>query len=696
MSEKFHKVIGIDLGTTYSAVAAYDKDKLESKIINNQSDGDKATTPSVVSLDPMLNKVIVGEAAKRNLAIKPENTIIEIKREMGELFTPESLKKYGLEGVFKPEDPFQVKFNVPWLSAQERWFSPQEISAFILMKMKEIAEVEIGEDIRDAVVTVPAYFTEKQKKATEEAALMAGLYPLQLIAEPTAAAICYGLDKLESGKKTYLVYDLGGGTFDVSIIEVEEENIRVIATTGDSRLGGSDFDDAIMDWAAKELLEKHNRDIRNDRPSRAYVKSRAESAKILLSTLEQTTMELAFGDSRTIYQLELTRSIFEQLIDGHLRRSLNEVDRAIQMASEQKDVKREHIDAILLVGGSTKIPKARAMLLDYFGKDENFVRSEINPDAVVARGAAIMASRFAPTPHDFDISRRNENVLITDDSAAQIGTWFITEHSLGVEIQDHRIERIVNVGTNIPIEIKKDGFVNQGPTTEIVVNVYQGEGSYTYENTLIGSLHIGPMEPKPRGEHHFEVAFKLDENGLLTMVVNHLTEDKLYEARFEQKTGVGGEDALKAKSSKLFKLFAHRAAAVPSRAETVVPPPHSPQPPPSAPDGQPTVESDESAPSPGTADTETSPPDAPPPPSEQTGGEDQAAIPGLIEPQKEIPAQFKQMVRRGKKQLLKKFDQRLLDAFNAFSSALNAGQTEEEVEDIGDNLADVFDEIKQG
>ena len=692
MSDKFHRVIGIDLGTTYSAVAAYNKFAEASEIINNKAEGDRPTTPSVVSLDPILNKAIVGYAAKRNLANDPENTIIEIKREMGENFRPETLKKFGAERFYSVEHPLKVHLQIPWLSEQERWFTPQEISAFILTKMKEIAEVEIGEEIRDAVVTVPAYFTEKQKKATEEAALLAGLYPRQLIPEPTAAAICYGVDKFQTGKKTFLVYDLGGGTFDVSIIVVEEQKISVVATSGDSRLGGSDFDEAITKWALGELKEKHGRQVQGDRLAEAYIKARAEDAKILLSTFEEATLELTFPDSRQIYKLVLTRDKFNEIVDPFLKRSLAKVEEAIKISSENKGVKREHIDAILLVGGSTKIPKALSLLLDYFGKSESFVLGEINPDSVVARGAAIMAYKFAPSPAPFDVRKRKESTL-NMDFGEQVIVPLITEHSLGVEVQDSRVERIVNQATSIPVEITRGGFTNPGPTPEIIVNVFQGEGSFTYENTLIGSLHMGPLEPKPMGEHKFEVTFKLDENGLLSMIVHHINENKTYEARFDQKTSVGGEQALVALRNKVLKLYAQRAAQVPREAEVVVPPPH-----PAGPAGRAAGAPPEP---PRPAPEAVSPPPAEPRAqglSQPTGAVEpppaEGQIEGLLIPTVEVPDQFKQIVRRAKKQLLRKFDRELFTAFNAFVTALNLGKSEEELEEVGDDLADAHEDAR--
>jgi len=252
MSEKYHKVIGIDLGTSYCAVATYNNFTGYTEILRTAKG--ESTIPSVVSFDRVIKKVYVGQEAKNNFPVDPDNTVIEIKREMGEVVNErnvEKLRGFGLNPMIN-QDAYRVFFG-------DGWFLPQEISAFILMEVKEVAQKEINEIVNDAVITIPAYFTEKQKKATEEAALLAGLYPRQLIPEPTAAAVCYGADQGSSGKMTYLVYDFGGGTFEVSIIEVENEKITVIATSGDSRLGGSDFDNEITNWVVKKLKEDYKK-----------------------------------------------------------------------------------------------------------------------------------------------------------------------------------------------------------------------------------------------------------------------------------------------------------------------------------------------------------------------------------------------------------------------------------------------------
>lgn len=753
MSSQFHRVIGIDLGTTYSAVAAYNENSMNVEIIGNPESDDPETTASVVSLDPMLRKAIVGSAAKRNLAVRPHDTVSEIKREMGELFNDETQARYNpppeLLATSGDGSDKRAPLKVPFAGA---WMLPQEISAFILMKMKQVAEREIGEEIRDAVVTVPAYFTEKQRKATEEATLLAGLYPRQLLPEPTAAAICYGVDRMETDRKTYLVYDLGGGTFDVSIIRVEGAKQTVLATSGDPRLGGADFDEAINQWAVAELL-KRGVDLRNDRANQARIKDRAEFAKKALSFAEKTTLDLAFLRNLSIPNLDLTRAIFLELIEPLLRKSLSYVDRALDAAASQKGLNRNEIDAILLVGGSSKIPHVKSLLLDYFQKDENFVRTEVNADTVVARGAAIIAHQFAPTPGPFDIRRRKEATLINTEANDVQDTHMITEHSLGIGIDHGQVSRVVDQGTSIPIECRKGGFTNSGTSPYIPVPVFQGEGKFHHENTLIGTLQIGPMEPKPAGFHQFEVVFNLDKNGLLNMKINHLNETKTYEAHFDQKTGVGGDEALIAFRNRLLAMYA--GSQGPSARDYEPPPPPQPA---TWPGGYPWPEQKQSppawnpavpdarqpggytapahVPSPGSHGYSGGPPPgaapyplagtmpgpaAPPPncgpvgtalpasgpaavasataPAAQVAqipptGE-QTAIPGLIEPLVPVPEQFKQVVRRSRKQLTKNPDLKLLAALNAFIDALNRGVGGVELEDIGDDLADRFDAARE-
>lgn len=678
MNENLHRVIGIDLGTTYSAVAVYDTYLEQSIVIKDKSDGDSPTTPSVVSLDRRLNKAIVGSAAKRNLPLDEENTILEIKREMGEEFSPETLDHFNAHPTFKVGEPVKARFA-------GQWYSPQEVSAFILMKMKEIAEAEIGEEIRDAVVTVPAYFTEKQKKATREAAKLAGLYPLQLIPEPTAAAICYGVDKFDDAKKIYLVFDLGGGTFDVSIIDVEGNKIDVIATSGDPRLGGGDFDDLITHWVVQELLNEFKIDVRENRAAKAQIKFKSEQAKIILSNHQSTTITLPELNPEKPPILILTREIFLSLIEKILKKSISYVEIALNAARDKKGVERDQINAILLVGGSTKIPKVKTMLLDYFGQDESFIRSELNPDEVVARGAAILAFRYNPSPPPFDITRDDSFVLMNTEAIDQPVVNLITEHSLGIEIQDKMFSKIIDQGSNIPIEIRRGGFVNAGPTEKILVNIFQGESEYVYENTLIGSLELGPMKPEQAGFHQFEVIFKLDQNGLLQATVHHINEGKTYEGKYDHKTGVGGDKALEAMRNKLLLKYAKRSEL--QELEKVIEPPT----PPPSPDAMETSEDFRK-----TSETVTP---SQQPANDQVGAKQKAET-GTVSPNDfpelnvDVSEDYKSLIRRAKKQYFKMPDETLFKHLKDLVSALNEKKTSDEVADLYDDLEDSLIQAK--
>ncbi len=684
-----HKVIGIDLGTTYSAVAAWDPDEEEAVIINDKTVDHGETTPSVVSLHPVLHKAVVGQAAKQNLANDPDNTIIEIKREMGAEFTAQTLDKYRAQDVYKVRDPVRARFV-------GEWRLPQEISAFTLIKMKEIAEAEIGEEIIDGVITVPAWFTEKQKKATQEAAILAGIYPRQLVPEPTAAAICYGVDKQEDDAQTYLVYDLGGGTFDVSIISVEGTNIEVLATSGDANLGGGDFDDAITAWVINALREQ-GQDFSGDFKARAQIKLKAEQAKILLSEYEETTLDLAELNPADPPRLKLTRQQFLDLIEPYLKRSLSFVEDAIHRAQEARGIDRDGINAILLVGGSSKIPAVKEQLLDYFQKDAGFLRDDLNPDEVVARGAAILADRFAPSRPPFNAETLPSSGQLNLEADDELTVTLITEHSLGVGVQDDRIARIINQGSNIPIEVSQSNFINGGPWTECPVEVYQGESETTGECTKIGTLVIGPIEPKPMGEHHFQVTFALDENGLLSTTVLHLNENRPYSAIFKQNTGVGGLKKLGFLHKKLRELYIETPAEAPVTADDYVPtPPPGVTPP--APQGvaQPPVE----VPSPEGQDEARPSPSAVPAPAEPVApvaarpAPAPAPAPVIVEPTTEVPAEFRAIRRRAVKQLYKQHNANLLAKLNAFTSVLNDGADLSTLEDFGDELADALDDAR--
>jgi molecular chaperone DnaK (HSP70) len=663
-----HRVVGIDLGTTYSAVAAYDEDAMTSLIIADETGAE--TTPSVIGLDPTSGLAIVGHTAKRNAALNPTNTVIEIKREMGEQFTESLLDKYRARrdpsgsGGFGVGDPVQVMFN-------GRWMRPQEISALTLMRMASIAQREIGEEIRDAVITVPAYFTANQKKATEDAARLAGLYPRQLIPEPTAAAICYGVDTFDSQEQIYLVYDLGGGTFDVSIIKVKDSAVDVVATSGDSRLGGGDFDDAIVHWAVEEA-RKAGLDVSGNPIARGMLKLAAEQTKILLSASAAANLVVHDPLSKRAVTLTLERAKFESLIEMALQRSLASVARALQYA-EEKSVRREALNAVLLVGGSTRVPRVRQLLAEYFNRDDRFVRADGNPDHLVARGAAIVARRFEPSPPPFDIKKRPDATLISQEMEDIVSVNFITEHTLGVGVQENKFDPLISRGTNIPVSAMRT-YTNPEGATHVVAPIYQGEGTYVYENTLIGELHLGPMQPLPEGHHQFETHFSLDQNGLLSVKIHHRNDDKVYAGDFRHNATVDGDDALLLLRQRLLAMF--QPLPVSPQQPDIPPPPPPP---------------------PGVAAPEPAAAAAAPPQAEQAVVGADGLPPNLLTDIRiEVQNEFhKSVVRRTRKQLLKQIDPALVGAYNAFADAVNAGRPEETISELADALEDAYADARR-
>ncbi len=669
----YHKVIGIDLGTTYSAVATYDKDEYEPKILPNEA-GDESV-PSVVSfMQNAANNetcVVVGKIAKENFVKAPDDTIMEVKRSMGEVLTKESCEKLGLS---------ESEAGMPlYVSCNKTKYLPQEISALVLMEMKRIAETNIGESIHDAVITVPAYFTEQQKKATKEAAMLAGLRPLQLVPEPTAAAISYGLSNFEDGKKTYLVYDLGGGTFDVSIITVEDTVITVVATSGNAHLGGADFDNRVVDWAI-EKLEKNGVEIKNNPVRKAQLKIHAEMLKKGVSVADEAVANLPEFSTETQESITLKRTEFEELISDLLDMTLTNVEDAIRIAgTKDETITKETIDAILLVGGSSKIPLVKEKLLTYFGRDEDFVRSDLNPDTVVAKGAAILGNKMVPGKGDFDIHETNIIAVANDDPDLEDlpDIWGITEHSLGVGVQDQTtnqevVQKLIHQATNIPTSVTKDDYTNPGPVDKIPVNIYQGEGKYPYENVLIGTLVIDGLDPKPRGEHRFSVTFSLDANGLLYVKILHINENKVYEDKLMQATGVGGTMAMELKRGNLLKLFNAGIGVV-------LPKQSAPQ----------------SAPQPDNAPEAEKPQDAAAPAAEQPAAKPTGITMTELPEDVVLDPEFAGVNRRVKKLILAgNAPDELIAAYNEFAKAVMEGKDFDDIAAASDEMEDLYHDAR--
>lgn len=651
MNDELHKVVGIDLGTTYSAVAAYNSDEFNPEIIEDgELEGTAAAAaPSVVRLDTSSGRTIIGHEAKNAIEDKSVagETIIEVKREMGAMFDADSLERFGAGGDFAEDDPVRVRLG-------RQWYRPQEISALVLMHMKRIAERRLESEIHDAVVTVPAYFTERQKKATEEAALLAGLYPRQLIPEPTAAAIAYGVDRADVDRQIYLVFDLGGGTFDVSIIETRDNQIEVIATAGDQRLGGGDFDDAIVRW----ICEKLDREPADD-AEHLRLKAVAETAKRALSLRGETVIDLGDGTA----PLPLDRAGFELLIKPILDRSLEQVEEALRFADDAKGVQREDVNAVLLVGGSTRIPSIRQMLLDHFDQEDEFVRGDANPDTLVARGAAIVAHRFEPTAA-FDLATRPTAEREVEDEDDTFDITLITEHTLGVGVQDGRFDPLIPRGAKIPAKQSKH-YTNPPLAEHIEATIYQGEQEYIYDNTLVGTIHLDDIEPRPEGYHQFKVDFSLDVNGLLGVQVVHVNTGREFQATFEQSTQIGKLDDLAERREVLLDLFASKPvpldAAVPPTA--TVPPPAS-------------VPAPVGVPAPVTVPAPV----------------DAAAAP--VDPA-EAPPEYRRLVKKAQR-LASDGDAPapLHDALASFWAAVRSGAGDDALEAVADRLEDALDDLR--
>lgn len=656
---RYHKVIGIDLGTTYSAVSVWDYEKKEIVVI--QSAVGENTLPSVVGLDDD-KRVIVGRPAQQRRVFDPKNTIIEIKRDMG---------VYSREPDPKREYPGEPK-KVPF---RDRDYLPQEISAFILAELKRQAEKFLGEEVHDAVITVPAYFREPQRGATEDAAAIARLNAKQLLNEPTAAAVCFGKDEDDGRPHVYAVYDLGGGTFDVSIIEVCGGNVSIVGTGGDSRLGGGDFDDCIRDWALAEIKKKHGVDLQHDEAVRARIKQVAELRKRELSATNSAVLDLPFLTAQLSVNLPITRTIFNGLIEGLLQKSLKCMDEAVESAQKTKSVKKEDIEQVLLVGGSSRIPRVRALLVEYFSHlDEKDIRSDINPDEAVSRGAALVARKHNPSEafagKEIDLVATGAISQADRDEAVSLVLQDVTSHTLGILVNEQDFHRIIPKESRIPVEMTESGFVNGGPSRSVDVLIYQGENPVAFNNSLIGKLPIPLPEPKERGYWKFEVTFGLNSDGLLNVLVKRLNDNVSFPLKVQC--------SLRSGKTQLAESSAHissvRAGEETSDETRGAPPP--PQPP--------SKNEPATGPSAATAATAAAAASAP--------------QPAVQPPPTGTPAEFRSIARRCFNMLDQPLDSakksRLQDAYAKFIAAVNNGA--DNLEKLGDALDDVYLELKAG
>ena len=503
------KVIGIDLGTTNSAMAVYEGN--EAKVIANKEG--KNTTPSIVAFTDK-GEILVGEPAKRQAVTNPQKTIYSIKRIMGLMFNEDKAKEAQKRLPYKIID----RNGACAIEIADKIYTPQEISAKILMKIKEDAESYLGESVTEAVITVPAYFNDSQRKATKEAGTIAGLNVLRIINEPTSAALAYGLDKKESEK--IMVYDLGGGTFDVTVLETGDNVVEVLATGGDAFLGGDDFDNRIIDWAAKEFQDESGIDIKNDVMALQRLKDAAETAKKELSSAQETELNLPFitADASGPKHLvkKLTRAKFESLIEDLIDETIAKIDFVIKDAGLSKS----DISEVVMVGGSTRIPKVQERVKDFIGKDLN---KSVNPDEVVAVGAAIQGGVLKGDVKD---------VLLLD----------VTPLSLGIETAGGIATKIVERGVTIPTKKTQVFSTYEDNQPAVSINVLQGERELARDNKSLGRFDLTGIPAAPRGVPQIEVTFDIDANGILTVSAKDKTTGKSQEIKISGSSGLSDSE----------------------------------------------------------------------------------------------------------------------------------------------------------
>ncbi|AMS39671.1 molecular chaperone DnaK [Aminobacter sp. NyZ550] len=504
------KVIGIDLGTTNSCVAVMDGK--DAKVIEN-AEGAR-TTPSIVAFSGDGER-LVGQPAKRQAVTNPENTVFAVKRLIGRRYddpVTEKDKKLVPYHIVKGDN------GDAWVEAGDKKQSPSQISAMILQKMKETAEAYLGEKVEKAVITVPAYFNDAQRQATKDAGKIAGLEVLRIINEPTAAALAYGLDKTEG--KTIAVYDLGGGTFDISVLEIGDGVFEVKSTNGDTFLGGEDFDMRLVEYLAAEFKKEQGIDLKNDKLALQRLKEAAEKAKIELSSTTQTEINLPFITADATgpkhLTLKLSRAKFEQLVDDLVQRTIEPCKAALRDAG----LKAGEIDEVVLVGGMTRMPKIQEIVKQFFGKEPH---KGVNPDEVVALGAAIQAGVLQGDVKD---------VLLLD----------VTPLSLGIETLGGVFTRLIERNTTIPTKKSQVFSTAEDSQSAVTIRVFQGEREMAADNKMLGQFDLVGIPPAPRGVPQIEVTFDIDANGIVNVSAKDKGTGKEHQIRIQASGGLSDAD----------------------------------------------------------------------------------------------------------------------------------------------------------
>jgi heat shock 70kDa protein 1/2/6/8 len=482
--------IGIDLGTTYSCVGVFRDDRIE--IIAN--DQGNRTTPSFVAFTD--TERLIGDAAKNQVAMNPSNTVFDAKRLIGRKFADQEvqadMKHFPFKVIDKAGKPvIEVEFK-----GETKHFTPEEISSMVLTKMRETAESYLGGTVNNAVVTVPAYFNDSQRQATKDAGLIAGLNVLRIINEPTAAAIAYGLDKKAERERNVLIFDLGGGTFDVSLLTIEEGIFEVKATAGDTHLGGEDFDNRLVNHFVNEFRRKHKKDLTSNARALRRLRTACERAKRTLSSSAQTSIEIDSLFEGIDFYTSITRARFEELCQDLFRSTMEPVERVLKDAK----VDKASVHEIVLVGGSTRIPKIQRLVSDFFNKEPN---KSINPDEAVAYGAAVQAAILSG-----DTSSKSTNEILLLD---------VTPLSVGIETAGGVMTPLIKRNTTIPTKKSETFSTYSDNQPGVLIQVFEGERARTKDNNLLGKFELTGIPPAPRGVPQIEVTFDVDANGIMNV-----------------------------------------------------------------------------------------------------------------------------------------------------------------------------------